>query len=317
MKSLSLYKDKLNLKGEDDIFNYLLETITKSITTWSFYVDWKKISSYVTKHEEELNLLNTLIGKKNSGEKFIKLIKKYPSIKTVLPLLIAIRISKLKELEICKIKSIEDSSRELKASYFTSNSLNKKDKKELIHFYKESGLKSIIENKNIKNFVDYYTGVEVGLDTNARKNRGGFLMQEVIENYLAKIKAENKHFDFISEANKEKIYARWGVNIDFDKTNRRFDFVLLNKQNKKTILMEVNYYSSPGSKLKATAGEYKSLNLFLKKQDVIFVWITDGHGWNSTIRALRETFNKNDYVLNLQLIKDGAIEEIMNLDLHA
>lgn len=76
-------------------------------------------------------------------------------------------------------------------------------------------------------------------------------------------------------------------------------------------LIEVNYYSGGGSKLKATAGEYQYLHNFLKMQNLDFIWITDGKGWLTALNPLEETFNHNDYVVNLEMLKNGILDEII------
>ena len=83
-----------------------------------------------------------------------------------------------------------------------------------------------------------------------------------------------------------------------------------NKIKNKLYLIEVNYYSGGGSKLKATAGEYKELHTFLKAQNITFIWITDGLGWQTAKSSLEETFNHNDYVINIEMLKNGILEEI-------
>lgn len=42
-----------------------------------------------------------------------------------------------------------------------------------------------------------------------------------------------------------------------------------------------------------------------------FIWITDGIGWNSTKLPLLETFNHIDYILNLDMVLKGILEDII------
>jgi len=311
MKELSLYK-KLNLSDENKVFEYFTKTLRESIFTWDYFVDWDKIVKKVEELETEMNILNSLIGKKDSEDKFIQLVKKYPDIKKALPLLIAVRIQKLRNLPISINKDIDDLRAELKKNYFSSNSkVDSKTESELIAFYQKSGLKNLIENKNVKNLVDYYTGVEVGMDTNARKNRVGFLMEDIIENFLSKMSSENKDIDFITQANSKKIKEKWDISVEMDKSSRRFDFAVFNKKSEKLFLIETNFYSGGGTKLKATAGEYSQLNDFLNQQNFTFIWITDGLGWKTSNNSLRETFNSNEYTFNLALLKEGAFKELL------
>ena len=36
---------------------------------------------------------------------------------------------------------------------------------------------------------------------------------------------------------------------------------------------------------------------------MIFFWITDGIGWKTTERSLREAFEHNDYIFNLSMLE--------------
>ncbi len=190
--------------------------------------------------------------------------------------------------------------------------LNDRKKEQYYNFFLKTGLYNIFCDKEIKNLVDYIFGVEVGLNSNARKNRTGTVMENITNLFLRQFCQKNVHFSFIEQANKKKIKETFNVNINIDKNNRRFDFALYDKRKEKLYLIEVNFYNSGGSKLKATAGEYKELNDFLKKQNLKFIWITDGKGWLKALNPLEETFYHNDNVINLQMLKDGILEIIVN-----
>ena len=183
MKYLQTYK-KLNLKeNEKDIFEYLIETLTDSIFTWDYFIAFEKVKKNIHLVEKELNLLNVLIGKENIETELINLVSEYPNVKKVLPILIAIRNNKLKDLKI--IDDFEELKSESKVELFNPNiELTSEIKEDLINFFKESGLKDIFQDKNVKNIVDYCFGVEVGMDTNARKNRTGQSMESIVENII-------------------------------------------------------------------------------------------------------------------------------------
>lgn len=290
-------------------FNTLKSTFQDSIFTWDYFTDFEKVKKNIQKIEKELNLLNYLVGKENIEEEFLALIEEYPKVRKILPILIAIRDDKLSSMPI--ITDIETLIPENK-KYIFNDPVTKNIKNELLIFFRESGLKDIFENKHIKNLVDYCFGVEVGMDTNGRKNRTGDLMEDIVGKYLETFCQENKTFSFISQATKDKIKKAFDYDMEIDKNSRRFDFALYNQKDKKLYLIEVNYYGGGGSKLKATAGEYQYLNDFLKAQNLSFIWVTDGVGWNTALRPLEETFNHNDYVLNLAMLKDGILKEIVN-----
>jgi type II restriction enzyme len=288
-------------------FSDLKNTLQESIFTWSYFVDFEKVKLNVKKVEKELNILNYLIGKENIEKEFIDLVTEYPETRKALPLLIAVRKDKLGSTPI--ITDIDELIPEHK-QYIFYDDLNEKIAKELLIFFRDSGLKDILQNKYIKNLVDYCFGVEVGFDTNARKNRTGTLMENIVAKFLDEFCSDNLNFQFIEQATQKRIKEYFNYEIEIDKNSRRFDFALYDTNRDKLYLIEVNYYSGGGSKLKATAGEYQYLNDFLKTQNIDFIWITDGKGWMTALNPLEETFNHNDYVINLNMIKNGILNEI-------
>lgn len=289
-------------------FQKLISTFQESIFTWNYFTDFKKAKENIVKIERELNLLNSLIGKADIEKEFIDLVKEYPKVRAVLPILIAVRKAKLKEMPI--ISNIATLIPENKEGIFYGE-YSSKSEKELKIFFKESGLKDIFQNKNVKNIVDYVFGVEVGMDTNGRKNRTGDLMENIVKKFLEDFCIKNKDFVFIEQATKEKIKNNFDYDIKIDKNSRRFDFALYDNKNKKIFLIEVNFYSGGGSKLKATAGEYQKLEDFLTNQKIDLIWITDGRGWISSKKSLEETYNSNKFVLNLQMLRDGVLNDIV------
>jgi len=288
-------------------FENLKNTFIDSIFTWDYFTNFEKVKLNVRKVKVELNILNSLIGEENIEEEFLKLINEYPNIRKALPLLIAVRDDKLNHTPV--ITNMDTLIAENK-KYIFYDEINKNIENELLIFFRRSGLKDIFKNRYIKNLVDYCFGVEVGFDTNARKNRTGTLMEDIVAIYLEKFCQENENFAYIEQATQKRILENFNYEIEIDKNSRRFDFALFNKDTKKLFLIEVNFYSGGGSKLKATAGEYQYLNDFLKSQGVDFIWITDGKGWLTALNPLKETFNHNDYVINLYMLKNGILNEI-------
>lgn len=155
-------------------------------------------------------------------------------------------------------------------------------------------------------------GVEVGLDSNGRKNRGGTLMEEVVEVFVKKSVFSNKDLEFLPQATPSKINTKWNYSVTFDKSARSFDFAVFNKKTKKLYLIETNFYNGGGSKLKAVCGEFKTLFNELKSQNIELIWVTDGDGWTTAKRPLEETFNNNNYVFNLEQLDKDILNEVFN-----
>ena len=259
MKYLNTYKNLGLENDENKVFEYFIKSLKESIFTWEYFVDWEKINKNTKSIEKELNILNYLIGKEEIEEEFLKLIKEYPNVKKILPILLAIRENKLKNLQI--ITDFDNLTYEEIYNFFYKDPLVNSNVK-LLKFFNESGLKSIFKDRKIKNLVDYCYGIEVGLDTNARKNRTGILMEKIVEKYIKNF-TQKFNLNFLRQATKLKIENSWNYSIEVDKYNRVFDFAIDNKQKNKKYFIEVNYYGGGGSKLKSTAGEYKDLSNLL------------------------------------------------------
>ena len=303
MKILEIHK-KLGLLSSKDVFNHLISTLKKSNTTWDYFVNWAKVFGGIKSIEVDLNILNYLIGKDNFDVEMKFLLGKHPSIVKVIPILLACRENNFEILsDFTKGKLGFES-----FTFSGKDALSNSDVVKIINFMKFSGLADLFTGKKIKNVIDYVTGIEVGLDSNGRKNRGGTTMESIVEVFLNGLCEKNK-YRCLKEATAEKIKDVFGVDVPVDKSSRRYDFVVHNGQS--LYLIETNFYGGGGSKLKATAGEYKALQDYLRKSGYPFIWITDGFGWKTTIRPLEEAFNHIDFVLNLTFIENGVLEHII------
>jgi type II restriction enzyme len=134
-------------------------------------------------------------------------------------------------------------------------------------------------------------------------------MERIVEELL-KPMCKRNGISYMTQATATRVKAEWGIKLRVDKSTRRFDFAV--KKSNKLCLIETNYYGGGGSKLKATAGEYKALYDFLSPNNHTFIWVTDGEGWKSTLRPLEETFRHIDYTLNLNMLCKGMLEAILN-----
>ncbi|MCX6757154.1 MAG: type II restriction endonuclease [Candidatus Nomurabacteria bacterium] len=280
-------------------FNNLITTFKSSIKTWDYFVNWKKVFTNGSNLEITLNKLNYLLGKENLKEEFKKLYSSNPDIVKALPVLLAVRENKLEVFD-----------KVIKNSEFFDFSGTEKDSEKYYEFLEKSGLARLFQKDGVKNLVDYVMGVEVGLDSNGRKNRGGSLMEEIVESFISELCNKNG-FEYLSQARATAIKSKWGVDVKVDKSERSFDFAVFNPKNKKIKLFEVNFYNGGGSKLKAVCGEFKSLYTELKEQNIDFVWITDGLGWFTTKRPLEETYNHNEYVFNLNMLEAGILDKLV------
>lgn len=279
-------------------FKNFTSTLKNSIKTWDYFVNWKKVFANSAELEIALNKLNYLIGKENLEEEFNRLYLTNPDIIKTFPVLLAVREN---ELEIYDKKD--------KTSQNFNFSKNEQSVEKYYEFFVKTGIAKLFTDKKIKNLVDYVLGVEVGLDSNGRKNRGGTLMESIVEVFVADF-CEKNGYEYIAQARATAIKDKWGVVVNVDKSERSFDFAVYNPKNKKIKLFETNFYNGGGSKLKSVCGEFRSLYTELKSQKIDFIWVTDGLGWNTTKRPLEETYNHNEYVFNLSMLEDGVLNKL-------
>lgn len=305
MKNLDFYKEKLGCENEDAVFDYLISNLKPSNTLWSYFVNWEKVLDNTSEIEMALNTLNYLIGKENFDGEFSKLLKKHPEVISAIPALVVRDGNNSKKFKI--LVDFKNKKLVYEDFDFTKTKITDEDIKNYLTFIAETGIKELLTSKRIKSLVDYMIGVEAGLDSNARKNRGGTSMEDIVEGFIQDL-CGRKGCKYLKEANAARIKEEWGYDVPVDKSSRRYDFVI--DSGKELVIIETNFYGGGGSKLKSTAGEYR--NLF----DVLdgkykFLWITDGYGWQKTTRPLRETFDHNDYLFSLKMLEEGALESII------
>ena len=281
------------------IFNDWLSTFRDSIATYSYYIDFEKVYGNVENIKIELNILNSLIGSKNIEKDFENILKKYPETLKCIPILLAVRNSEI---------SVSDENGSLVFDFASS----KQSIAEYSTFMKKSGLFDLFQNHLVNNLVDYVTGVETGLDSNGRKNRGGHLMENLVEEYIKKagfIKGEN----YFKEMYIHEISEKWNVDLSAisnqGKMEKRFDFVV--KTENQIYVVETNFYGSGGSKLNETSRSYKTLAGEIDTiNGVTFVWFTDGNGWQSARHNLEETFDVMENIYCIKDMEDGVIGKV-------
>jgi type II restriction enzyme len=293
----------LNLESDDILFTQITSSFKeKGILLWDYFVNWEKVHKNIKSIEKELNLLNVLIGKEDVETEVYNLIKEYPQVVKAFPFLIAFRDT--------KVSMLSDVTEFLYKDYdFKHRVITDEDCKDLTAFFMQSGLGDLVKDKRVKNLVDYVTGVEVGLDSNGRKNRGGTMMENIVETFV-KSACDELGYEYMTQANAKKIKTHWNIDIQVDKSSRNLDFAI--NKNGKLYFIECNFYGGGGSKLKSTATEYVKMNEYWNAQDITFIWVTDGAGWKSTLKPLREYFDKADYLLNLEMLKNNIFLNILS-----
>lgn len=283
-------------------FSEWLLTFTDTIADYNYYIDFETIYKNAEKYKVELNILNSLIGSNNIESEFENIVKKYPETLKCIPILLAVRQS--------EILVLDDESNKFEYSFKEMNY----DVNQYKIFMKETGLFDLLQNHLVNNLYDYVLGVECGLNSNARKNRGGHLMEDVVEKYIQKA-GFKKNETYFKEMYLQEIEEKWKLDMSFisnkNQATKRFDFVI--KTDRCIYGIETNFYAAGGSKLNETARSYK---MIAEESEKIvgfeFVWFTDGMGWISARNNLRETFDKMDNVYNIADMKNGIMNQIFN-----
>lgn len=268
----------MHTKEQFDIF---MSQLYETNATLDFYCDFKKINENVEAIAIKLNQLNYLIGQEDLDGAIRRLWSENPKVFTIMDILIAVRKKDKKKVVL------GDGTAKLISRFFN-------DVNGVIEYIHGTGLDTVLQNKQIKNLVDYVFGVETGLDTNARKNRSGHLMEDQVASIFDKAGVKYRQEVYSSE------YPELAV-LGEDK--KRFDFVIETSSTK--YLIEVNFYSGGGSKLNEVARAYSELSPKINSvKGFEFVWITDGKGWESAQNKLEEAFYSIPNVYNLTTIFD-------------
>lgn len=276
-------------------FSQWLSTFKASINGYDYYTDFARVYENAEKFKIELNILNSLIGSKDIKNDFKNIIINYPECLKAIPILLAVR-----QYEIyCQDEN---------GSVNYNFSLKAQTSEQYEYFMLHTGLFDLLQNHIISNLYDYVMGVEVGLGSNGRKNRGGHQMENLVEGFLKKSGVEYYKEMYLTEIEK-----KWNIDLSSisaeGTSTKRWDFVV--KTASCIYVIETNFYASNGSKLNEVARSYKMIAEEAK--DILnfkFVWITDGKGWVSARRNLEETFNVLDNIYNISDMESNVFSSL-------
>ena len=282
-----------------DFAEWLL-TFTDSIANYKYYMDFETIYTNAEKYKVELNMMNSLIGSEKIEKDFEDLVHKYPEVLKCIPTLLAVRQT--------EIIVLDDEGNKYEYNFKNINY----NVEQYTVFMRETGLFDLLKKHLINNLYDYVLGVECGLNSNARKNRGGHLMENLVEKFIQRAGFE-KDKTYFKEMYLQDIERRWKLDMSFisnkNQATKRFDFVI--KTDKCIYGIETNFYASGGSKLNETARSYKMIAEEAKRVvGFEFVWFTDGMGWILARNNLRETFDNMEHIYNIADMKTGIMKEI-------
>lgn len=263
-------------------FNKFMSQLQETNQTLDFFCDFEKIANNVDRIKLSLCMLNSLIGTKDLRKSVETIWERDKTAFSIMDILIAVRSGGSKVILNSKGQCIV-----LDRLFESIDGV--------VEYLEDTGLADIFREGKIKDLVDYVFGIETGLDSNARKNRSGDIMEELVANIL-----KEKGIPF-----RREIYSTEWPKLQkvLGDDEKRFDFVIPTKA--KTYLIEVNFYSSGGSKLNEVARSYSDIAPKINSVEGFeFVWITDGIGWRSAKNKLQEAYNIIPSVYNLTDIPD-------------
>ncbi|WP_372589125.1 type II restriction endonuclease [Fervidobacterium pennivorans subsp. shakshaketiis] len=283
-----------------------LDTLLETNKTYDFFVDWKKVRSFVEKNKVEINILNSLLHSEDFDNELRRILRRYPEVLKVVPLLLAIRdnsVSIISEFGLEKTKVIKLD--------FTERNLREEEIETFVDFFKKTGLRDLFLNIADKSLFDYILGVEVGTDTNARKNRSGKVLEDFLKPIVETVANKCGYSLFVQKefSNLEK----YKVNITKLK-NRKADFILLKRRSDgscRVVNIEVNFYNVSGSKPQEIIDSYIERQKELKEYGYEFLLVTDGPAWKKQKSQLTKALENLDFVLNTYLVRLGILEEVI------
>ena len=280
-------------------FNDWISNFRSSISSYDYYINFDKVIKNAESIKIELNILNSLIGSDNIEKDFEELVTRYPETLSCIPLLLAVRGSQIYAQD-------EDGGFD-----YDFKKMNHSVEQYKV-FMKKTGLFDMISKHVVNNLFDFALGIETGLDSNGRKNRGGHLMENLVEKYIIE-EGFVKDKTYFKEMYLVDIERNWNIDLSSlsnqGKSAKRFDFVV--KTNDKVYAIETNFYASSGSKLNETARSYKMIAQESKNIDGFsFVWFTDGIGWKNAKNNLEETFDSMEHIYNISDLENGIVKKI-------
>lgn len=275
-------------------FSEWLKSFRASINGYEYYTDFDDVYEKASKYKTEIYIINSLVGSKNIEEDFVSLLEEYPNCLKVIPILLAVRSQEI----FC---------RDEKGAVVYCFDRITQSIEQYKYFMRRTGLFDLLQNHIISNLYDYVTGVEVGLGSNGRKNRGGHQMENLVESFIKATGVEYYKEMYLSE-----IESKWGIDLSKISgdgvSTKRWDFVA--KTDDCIYVIETNFYSGQGSKLNETARSYKMIAEEAKQiPNFEFVWITDGAGWKNAKGNLKETFNTLDLMYNISDLENNILVE--------
>lgn len=301
MANLEFYRQHVNVSSLEDLCRALSDTLIETNHTYNFFVNWSKVVQNRDAFRYEVALLKSLRNSAKPKADLQGLLNRYPEVAKVIPILLACRDG------IVKVLNAIQPDIKYKTFDFSKNSYSTKEIDDIVEFTEKTGLLDML--CQMESATDYLLGVEVGLDTNARKNRSGLFLEKMAREVITDLAARNPDVKWVEQKSFSHIETECGMPVPPSLRDRKFDHVVISKG--KATNIEVNFYGGTGSKPGEIVSSYINRGQVLSAAGWKFVWLTDGAGWKSMRNSLRVGAEYIDYVINAYLLRKGLLEQII------
>ena len=284
--------DVLGFRSEKDYIDYFFKSLLKTNWTYDYFVEWKKVRQNLANCVKEISLLNSLskIPAEKRKTELKSIFIKYPETIPVIPLIIAMREHSIPILDAGE-KTFH------KIFDFSRRRIGEAEAENLVVFCEKVGVLALFED--INDLYAYLMGVEVGMDSNARKNRSGEIFRQLLSLLLKK------------KANEFNLQLREEDTSIQTARVKRADFVIYSK-GKPRIAIECNFYNTTGSKPIEVANAYVDFQRKIReKGGCSFIWITDGPAWEKMRATVKQCFGEIDFPINYTIAEE-KLEAILN-----
>ena len=302
MADLEVYDKYLKTGTLGGLTQLFLDTLVDTNRTHEFFVDWEKVRKNIEQFKIELGILTSLLGTKNFEGDLRKILEGYPEVLSLIPMLIAVRGEKLKV-----IKDFGERDSDIVEYSFQKKDLNEDGINKIVGFFRKTGLEGIFTDGQTKNLRDYLLGVEVGMDTHARKNRSGHSM-EIALSPLLKILEKKLDLKIYAQKKFKDVHSIFGT-IPTGLADRQFDFVI--SRGGKAINLEADFFTTTGSKPQEIIDSYINRWKELNEVGWGFIFVTDGGAWQGQRSQISKAIEELPYTFNLNFVRKGLLEEVI------
>lgn len=264
------------------------DILLKTNQTYEYFVDWGKVKAAVKRYNRELSLLNSLTKENDIKASLASLIGQYPNVTGAIPLLIAERAKS------GKIDIFEQNSEDIITFDFDSSSINESTIQQIVSFCDKTGIIGLF--REVRDLHDYLLGIEVGMDTNTRKNRSGDIFERMCQQ---KIRSFVKEPYYIK--NNDQSFSLYPIVTGGSNKGKTHDMVIYENKEPK-LVVECNFYNVSGSKGSSIAESYIEMHKAAKQKNIEFLWATDGNAWHDMKEPLTRSMNEMDWVLNYRML---------------